>query len=254
LLPAALVEIRDRVRGASRLALFLDFDGTLAPFVDDPDAAQLDQPTRKILKALSLRDDLLLVIISGRSLSDLRARVGIENAVYAGNHGLEIGGPGMRFIEPLAAAERESLAKLCEILAWNLRGIAGVRVEDKGLTASIHYRLATPDAARDVERISEAVTSALSPFRLETGKAVVDILPRTAWNKGAAVKWIQSRVPGGRPLSIYLGDDRTDEYAFRSLLGGITIHVGNPGETCAQYHVWYPSGVRNFLGWLNRIR
>jgi len=254
LLPAVLAAIRDRLRDAPRLALFLDFDGTLAPFADDPEAAHLDRPTREVLEALSRRDDLLMVVISGRSMADLRKRVGIENAVYAGNHGLEIHGPGMRFIEPLAAVGRESLAKLCAVLAWNLRGIAGVQVEDKELTASIHYRRATPAAARDVERISDAVTSSLSPFRVETGKAVVDILPRTVWNKGAAVQWIESQVPGGRPLSIYLGDDRTDEYAFRGLPDGITIHVGNPEETCAQYHVPDPAGVRSFLTWLNRIR
>jgi trehalose 6-phosphate phosphatase len=256
LLPAGLTEIRGRLLDAPRLALFLDFDGTLAPIVDDPAEACLDERTREVLEALSHRDGILVAIVSGRSVSDLLVRVGLERAIYAGNHGLDIRGPGLRFTEPLAAASRELLAKLSEILARNLDGMTGVRVEYKGLSASVHYRLASPAAVREVERVvCEGVAPNTSPFRQETGKRVLDILPRTDWNKGSAVRWIASQSPGGPRLPLYLGDDGADEDAFRHLQDGITIHVGDPpGETCAQYYVADPAQVAIFLAWLDRNR
>ena len=110
LLPAGLREIRGRILDAPRLTLFLDFDGTLAPIVDDPADAHLDERTREVLEALSQRDGILVAIVSGRSVSDLWMRLGLERAIYAGNHGLEIRGPGLRFTEPLAAASRATSA------------------------------------------------------------------------------------------------------------------------------------------------
>jgi trehalose-phosphatase len=252
LLPEGLSEIRDRVIDAPRLALFLDFDGTLARIVDDPAEACLDAPTREVLEALADRDEILVTIISGRSAPDLRMRVGIEKAVYAGNHGLEISGPGLEFTEPRAAASRESLARLSEILVRKLDGMPGVLVEYKGLSVGVHYRLASPATVRDALRtVSEEVSRDFSAFRQISGKRVLDILPCTDWNKGAAVVWIGQRDPGGPRLCVYLGDDRTDEDAFRHLRDGITIHVGDPpGETSARYYVAGPAQVAKFLRWL----
>jgi trehalose-phosphatase len=256
LLPAGLREIRGRILDAPRLTLFLDFDGTLAPIVDDPADAHLDERTREVLEALSQRDGILVAIVSGRSVSDLWMRLGLERAIYAGNHGLEIRGPGLRFTEPLAAASRESLAKFSEILACNLEGMAGVRVENKGLSASVHYRLASPAAVRELERVvCEGVAPGVSPFRQARGRRALDILPRTEWNKGAAVAWINSQDAGEPRLSLYLGDDGADEDAFRCLQDGITIHVGDPpGATCAQYYVADPAQVGVFLAWLDLNR
>jgi trehalose 6-phosphate phosphatase len=134
--------------------------------------------------------------------------------------------------------------------------MAGVRVENKGLSASVHYRLASPAAAREAERVvREGLAPGASSFRQTMGKRSLDILPRTGWNKGAAVEWINSRDTGEPRLSLYLGDDRTDEDAFRHLQDGITIHVGDPpGETCAQYYVADPAQVGIFLEWLDRNR
>src|SRR5450432_2088117 len=119
--PDALAKIRERLRGGCPLSLFLDFDGTLAPIVNDPGDACLGPDVRRILEALAARDDTLVAVISGRALADLRPRVGIANAIYAGNHGLEISGPEIGgkpvcFVEPCALARREPLRQICDNL------------------------------------------------------------------------------------------------------------------------------------------
>jgi len=252
---ARLAEIRDRIRNAPSLSLFLDFDGTLTPIVDNPAEARLDGHMRRVLTVLSNLPDVLMVVISGRALSDLRARIGIDRVVYAGNHGLEIVGEGVRFIEPFAAAKRELLSRISQILANSLRDILGVEVEYKGLTASVHYRRASPAHYRDIEIIvRNAVTASVSPFCVSAGQMVWEILPKSDWHKGAAVCWINSRLAGKGAVSIYLGDDQTDETAFRKLTDEITVRVGDAKFSSARYRVADPEGVREFLSWLSRNR
>jgi trehalose 6-phosphate phosphatase len=263
--PALLAEIRERVRGASALSLFLDFDGTLAPIVNDPADACLEPDVRRRLTALAARDDTLLAIVSGRALTDLRMRVGIASAIYVGNHGLEISGPEIggpeidgkpvSFVEPCALARQEPLRRICDNLAATLAHIPGALVENKVLTASVHYRMA---AAGEVHHITEIVhremTRSLKHFHVNHGKMVLEIVPRTDWHKGTAVGWINTRLamPGAR--SIYIGDDRTDEDAFACMTDEITIRVGRPAGTSARYYVKDPARVHAFLDWLGENR
>jgi trehalose 6-phosphate phosphatase len=253
LLPDGLAEVRQQVRDADRVSVFLDFDGTLTPLVDDPADARLDPAMKAVLEALAQRGQTLLVFISGRSLGDLQQRVGIPNLVYAGNHGLEISGGGLNFVEPVALAKRDLLSHLVEGLKGSLHQIRGAWVEDKTLTASVHYRQA---AARDERAIANIVQAALAHhsaiFQLNAGKKVFEIVPRTKWHKGAAVCWINARLAGHGVTSIYIGDDRTDEDAFVLLPGEITIRVGHAGDTAARYHVEDPGQVRVFLEWLGK--
>ena len=263
--PSALAEIRERVRQAGAISLFLDFDGTLAPIVNAPGDARLAPEVRKNLAALADRDDTLVAIVSGRALADLRPRVGIASAIYAGNHGLEISGPELggkpvSFVEPCALARLEPLRRICDNLTAALAHIPGARVENKVLTASVHYRQA---AAGETAHITEIVQrelarasalSKLNHFRVNHGKMVLEIVPRTGWQKGAAVGWINARLamPGAR--SIYIGDDRTDEDAFARMTDEITIRVGRSAGTSARYFVKDPARVHAFLDWLSENR
>jgi len=246
-----LASVAERLRAADRVFLFLDFDGTLVSFVQDPSAARLDQSARETLARISRNSRTVTTIISGRSLSDIRGRIGLPGIVYAGNHGLEICGRKLEFTEPAAAARREELTQLSRQLAAKLRDVDGAIVEYKGLTMSIHYRAA---AAADVKRIQTAVEEAvgLAPdsFRLISSKMSFDIVPRTDWDKGKAVGWIQQHLGDGKFVSIYLGDDMSDEDAFRVLPDGITVKVGRVAPTLARHCLADPAAVHEFLNWL----
>ncbi|HYM07730.1 MAG TPA: trehalose-phosphatase [Terriglobales bacterium] len=231
--------------------LFLDFDGTLVPLVQHPTKALLDGSTRETLARISRNSRIITTIISGRSLSDICGRIGLEGIVYAGNHGLEICGPQLRFMEPAAAARREELAHLSERLAAKLRHIEGAIVQFKGLTTSVHYRSAAPEDITRIETaIKAAIASALASFRLAPSKMAFEIIPQTGWDKGKAVCWIEQHFGDGNALSIYLGDDVTDEDAFKVLPHGITVKVGDFAATAAKYWLADPPAVHEFLTWM----
>src|SRR5690348_13869790 len=138
-----LPDIASSIRNAPHVLLSLDFDGTLAPIHLNPGAASMPAESRRALKTLEAGARSSVAIISGRALPDLRERVRMEEIIYAGNHGLEITGPGLHFIEPTAALRVEALEELTRHLQVRLRHIPGVEVESKVLTASIHFRRAS---------------------------------------------------------------------------------------------------------------
>ncbi len=258
--------LRPQIAGSSRYFLFLDFDGTLAPIVISPDRAELPAETRGVLCALANDPAFLVALVSGRSITDLRLRSAFHCAaehkiVFAGNHGLEIQGCGIDFMEPLARERAAALQALLAEVREPLLTIRGVELEDKGLSASIHFRKA-PEARDEVFRI-------LTPridndvFRVRAGKMVAEILPRAGGNeageghtpgKGAALRYIRSSLtqPGSSAgdLTICAGDDATDEDLFEAADGGISIKVGEQGPTSAAYFVRSTEQMREFLIWL----
>ncbi|HEV3237522.1 MAG TPA: trehalose-phosphatase [Gemmataceae bacterium] len=246
-----LDELGRRIDAARSLALFLDFDGTLVPLNDSPDQVQLPPSLRRRLLALSNQENRIVAVVSGRQRSDLQARVNVPGLVYAGNHGLEISGPGFLFIEPSAIDYRDKMVEFAKGLETRVKGIPGAWVEDKGLTLSVHSRLVGPEQSDDLRRIVHAALEYTShPFVLSLGDHVYEIRPRVDWDKGTAVRWIRERMGVPDALSIYIGDDRTDEDAFAAIAEGITIKVGEPTETTAGYYVRSPAEVERFLEWL----
>jgi trehalose 6-phosphate phosphatase len=249
-----LDDLGPRLRAARRLALFLDFDGTLVAFRNDPGRAALSPSLRRILLAISADENRIVAIVSGRERADLQARIGIPGLIYAGNHGLEISGPGFIFIEPTVVGYRESLQKLAEALVPRLKNIEGAWVEDKGLTLSVHWRQAPAERAEEVRHIVHgALENTSHPFLLTTGDKVYDIRPRVYWHKGSAVHWIRERLGMQDALTVYLGDDATDEDAFAALPDDITVKVGEASETAAVYHLSGPVDVERFLEWLEKL-
>jgi trehalose-phosphatase len=250
--PAGFAE---RVAAAARILLFLDFDGTLAPIASDPEDAALPGATRTALVSLSADENIKLVFISGRKLEDLERRVGVAGAIYAGNHGFEIEGPGIAYLHPESDFARPLIQSLESALRSLLTGVPGALVENKGLTLSVHYRRVPVDDFPAVARAVQAVSAAYGDSMEQTmGRKIFEFRPRVGWHKGAAAAWIRERVGTPDALPIYIGDDRTDEDAFRALDGAVTIHAGESQHTAAAYRLNGPQAVREFLEWLRKIR
>jgi trehalose 6-phosphate phosphatase len=246
---AHLPEINQRIAAAPHRTLFAGYDGVLTPLVDRPEDAQLAPAVWECLAALAARADWNVVILSGRALEDLRGRADVHGAVHAGNHGLEIAGPGFQFVEPRAEARRSEVSFLVEDLSGRLRDVPGVLIENKGLTLSVHFRLVPKTARAQVRRAVEAAL-ARTAFQQTLGNLVYDIRPPSDWNKGTAARWIEERLGKPDALSISLGDDQTDEDLFRAQADGITIKVGGSSSTRACYHLESVSQVQAFLRWL----
>ncbi len=241
LLPGLVADCR-----AGRLALFLDFDGTLAPIAAHPRLARLDADLRRTLAALAAR--LPVAIVSGRAAADVRRLVGIEEVYIAGSHGFEITGPGglahdegVAFTGELDAAERE--------LAEAVAGFPGVWVERKPYAIAVHFRDAPADILPALEARLAALARRHPALLLKGGKKVFELRPAKAWDKGRAVLWLLDHVMGADTQAVFLGDDVTDEDAFRQLEGrGIGI-VGGEEQllTHARYRLRDPDEVRAFL-------
>lgn len=237
-----LATVRPRLEPPSLIAL--DFDGTLTEIVDDPGAPRLTPERRAVLSRLSATGRRL-AIVSGRALPDVRARVGVGEAIYVGNHGLEIEGPDVR--ERAAGAE-DLEARLTELLD-RLSLPERTFVEDKQLTATIHVR--PRDDERRIDAVGEALAGAVEAagLVLRRGKASWEIRPPGPHTKGAALRRLLALTPeASEARTLYAGDDATDEDAFRAIPGGVTARVGKPTvETSARWALPSPTAVYAFL-------
>ena len=236
----------------SGILLLLDFDGTLSEIAARPEAATLRPGNADLLEVLDRKPGYTVGVISGRSLENVRQRVGVTGLVYGGNHGLEIYGPHLQYLHPRAAAAITHSAGLAALLDSSLAEIPGAHVENKTLTLTVHYRR-TP--AEYHARVRSIVDDAASPaiaagqVRLATAKAAIEVRPSIDWNKGRALELIRSRLaPDAFP--IYIGDDATDEDAFAAAqaAGGFGIFVGPAGSpTRAGYWLSSPAAVSDAL-------
>ena len=245
----SLAELRERL-GGRRLAVFLDYDGTLTPIVRRPEDARLPKRTRGVLAALAT--SMPVAIISGRDLADVRQLVNVDGIFYAGSHGFDIvdprgesvgAGPGEAFVGPLDAAERE--------LRHVLDGVAGAAVERKRFTIAVHYRRVREAEVPGVGAAVDAVAARHPRLRRAHGKKVFELQPDVEWDKGRAVLHVLEIIKrrGGPSVPLYVGDDLTDEEAFRAIaLDGLSIIVREePRPTLAQYALDSPAEVAQFL-------
>ena len=258
-LPSALTcwdEIRQRFEG-KRAAVFLDYDGTLTPIVERPDLARLSSDTRAVLTDLSAVAPT--IIVSGRGREDVAALVGVDTLVYAGSHGFDISGPGGGRVRHEVGAELlPEVAGAVRELTAALGGISGAQVEDKRFSVAVHYRRVPDDAIGRVESVVDRVLAAHPALRKAHGKKVFELRPRIEWDKGRAVLWLLAALglEGPEVVPIYLGDDTTDEDAFRALRDrGVAVLVTRePRSTMAGYSLQDPDEVCEFLARLRSIQ
>jgi trehalose-phosphatase len=247
MIPSALDHVQDIAR-SGRVAVFLDYDGTLTPIVSHPENASLSDSMQKALRELVARAPV--AILSGRELDDVRRRIDIDGIVYAGSHGFDIDGPrGLRrqvateFLPKLTIAENE--------LHEALDGIPGARVERKRFSIAAHYRNVKENDVPKLERAVSSVGARHPELRRINGKKVYELLPDIGWDKGHAAMWLLEafdlKHQNVRP--IYIGDDSTDEDAFRALeQSGIGILVCEQEQpTAASYSLRDSGEVERFL-------
>jgi len=248
MIPSALEHVSEIARSGGRLAIFLDYDGTLVPIVSRPENAWLSESMRETLR--SLASHVPVAILSGRDLDDVRGRVHVDGIVYAGSHGFDIAGAGglrrefgASYLAVLHAAETELREMLDEI--------PGAQLERKHFSVAAHYRNVNESNAFKVAVAVDAVAARHRELRRINGKKVYELLPDMDWNKGKAVIWLLEtlELERGNVPPIYIGDDRTDEDAFRALeKRGVGILVSEqPQATAASYRLKNPEEVECFL-------
>jgi trehalose-phosphatase len=251
-LPSALEsieEIRRETKG-KRLAVFLDYDGTMTPIVRKPEDANMSESMRRTVRDLAGR--CTVAVISGRNLSDVKARVGVEGVIYAGSHGFEIAGPkGMHVKSEKGSDFLPVLDRAEKMLQEELGRIQGSQVERKKFSIAVHYRQVEQ---KDLDAVKDAVERVAKEFpdlRESSGKKIFELQPDIDWNKGKALLWLLEKLDLDGPdvVPLYIGDDTTDEDAFEVLAErgiGIIVRDG-PRPTKARYALEDPDQVRTFL-------
>lgn len=244
-----LDEIEQQLRNRD-LTLFTDYDGTLTPIVQRPDAALLSEEMRSLLEELA--EWVTVAVISGRDLADVQNMVKLENLYYAGSHGFEIAGAGgMHQQQEEAQACLTDLDAAEEGLRDRLKEISGVWVERKQFAIAIHYREVAKSDIHRIESIIDEVLEQQPRLRKRGGKKIFELQPDIPWDKGRAVFWLldQLDLNPSEVLPMYLGDDETDEDAFQALDNrGIGIRIGAPDEsTQADYFLRDPDEVKQFF-------
>jgi trehalose 6-phosphate phosphatase len=222
---------------SERPLFFLDYDGTLAPIVDEPMEAFPHPDVPALLTSLKERYPVFLV--SGRHLRDVSLLMNEPVLPAIGLHGTQRGRNDGTFEDLMPDALRKALGELRQTVPSG----EGVRVEEKGPAFAVHYRQASnPEQVK--EQLAEWLQDMPDTLTAIWGKKVVELRPRHL-SKGTAVTEIASTMPERTP--IYIGDDVTDEDAFRALGSeAITIRVGE-GETVAAYRLSDPDAVVAYL-------
>ncbi|GMH08913.1 hypothetical protein Nepgr_010753 [Nepenthes gracilis] len=279
--PSALSSF-DRMMNAAKgkkIVVFLDYDGTLSPIVDDPDSAFMSATMRSALREVA--SHFPTAIISGRSRDKVYEFVQLNDVCYAGSHGMDIMAPPRqqrscdgkfktRGVDKMGneviifQPAQEFLPEILEIfneLKEVTKEIEGVTVEDNRFCNSIHFRRARTEDYGVIEHRVMSILSKHSNFHVTRGKKVMEIRPLIEWNKGHALEYLLETLDcfdSNDVLPIYIGDDQTDEDAFkviRSRGQGFPIIVSSkPKDTKASYSLRDPSEVLSFLLQLTKWR
>jgi len=255
-----LKSVLQKIKAAPHILLFLDYDGTLSPIVTDPAKAVLLPANRPMLKRLSKKPKITLSIVTGRPIHLIKRLVGLKDIYYAGNHGLEIGKGKKIIVVPEARKNVRLIREVKRLLVKKLKCIKGVVVEDKGVVLALHYRMV--DKKR-VPYIRKTFYEVLEPYmadnrlRAGKGKKVLEIRPPVEWDKGKYCRYLLGRLKKRYKgvVPIYIGDDITDEDAFKALgRSAITIFVrGEKKGSRAIYYVDSVYDVSDFLKILSNI-
>jgi trehalose-phosphatase len=256
-LRAALAQFGEaRARGASLVLLF-DYDGTLVRIAGHPRMAVMPESTRRRLARLARVPAIFVAIVSGRTIDDLRDRVGLVHAYYAGTGGLEIACGDTAMLQPDPTRVAPLLADVAASVRRVLNEYAGAWLEQKPLGLTAHYREVAPRRRTDAIRraVADAVRPWLGSIRVVDGAMAIEITPDLGWTKGTAVHIIAKHVAGAAALPLYAGDEMNDADAMLAAaeLGGLTLGIGAQAPSIAQYRLPDPASLEHCLDELLEI-
>lgn len=261
--PSAL-EMFQEIMGATKgkqIAMFLDYDGTLSPIVDDPDRAFMSDTMRRAVRKVATH--FPTAIVTGRCRDKVYDFVRLAELYYAGSHGMDIKGPakGSKYIKGSqtvffqpAGEFLPMIDEVYKVLQEKTRSILGAYVENNKFCASVHFRRVDEKKWSDLANVVRLVLKEYPKLQLNQGRKVLEIRPIIKWDKGKALEFLLESLGFANctdVFPIYIGDDRTDEDAFKVLRDrgqGIGIVVSKvPKPTLASYHLREPSEVMDFL-------
>ncbi|XP_051117919.1 probable trehalose-phosphate phosphatase E isoform X2 [Andrographis paniculata] len=255
-----LDEIAKAAKG-KQIVMFLDYDGTLSPIVDDPEKAFLSDSMRTTVRKLAKY--FPTAIVSGRCRDKVYSFVRLSELYYAGSHGMDIKAPskGSKYNKEdggvLFQPATEYLPMIDEVYKALLevtKGTSGAKVENNKFCLSVHFRCVDEKKWSELAQQVGSVLEGYPALRLTQGRKVLEIRPNIKWDKGKALEFLLQSMGYtncANVFPIYIGDDRTDEDAFKVLREkdqGLGILVSKiPKDTNASYSLQEPSEVMTFL-------
>lgn len=242
--PRSANDVRNFSPGEQRIALFLDFDGTLVEIAPAPDEVRLDRRVAPALDALRAGLDGALALVSGRPVAFLDEVLAPYRFDTAGLHGAQIRVDGAISSE---ADVPDSMREATRDLVRFANSHVGIIVEDKRISIALHWRLA-PHLKDEALELLRMIATRMGPgIRLQEGKSVAELVPAGA-SKGGAIAWLMRSPPYAGRMPIFIGDDITDEAGFEAVnaLGGLSIRIGE-GQTCAARRIASPTDLRSIL-------
>lgn len=247
-------EVTRFIDEAEGVVLGLDFDGTLSAITDEPTEPELTTATRAVFERVAGAPTVAPAVVSGRARDDLVPRVGVDGVVYAGNHGLELGYDDWELVHPEACRHRSAIEECCDELDAELADVPGCVVENKGITATVHFRRTPEEDVPEVIAAVTRVTAESDDVRVTDGKQIRELRPAVEWDKGRMMRLLADQVPDDWRM-LYVGDDSTDEDAFRAIQpAGVGVRVVDQGErsveTDAAYRLAGQKAVPHFLAWV----
>jgi trehalose 6-phosphate phosphatase len=258
------------------LTVFLDYDGTLAPIVPEPDKAFMSDEMREAVRQCAKR--FPTAIISGRSRQKVSQFVKLDELYYAGSHGLDIAGPKTTTDgEPIekklahqpAQWARDVMDRVTKELIEKCADIPGTNIEHNMFCVSAHYRAVSEELRPRVEAVVDEICASEECLIKHDGKMVWEVRPRVAWDKGKALSYLRDALlpdlseKGFRPedvFTIYIGDDVTDEDAFMEINEELGDHLGvgllvssSPKVSAAKFSLRDSGEVLRFLTRLREL-
>ncbi|XP_020803616.1 uncharacterized protein LOC110182675 isoform X2 [Drosophila serrata] len=241
---------------SNKVAVLLDYDGTLAPIADNPSKTKMPVELEAILRKIAKHPEVFLAVISGRGLKDVQKQVNIEGITYAGNHGLEIEYPdGSRHDYELPTEIQKNYTNMVKELKEKVEK-NGAWVEDKRVSLTYHYR-DTPVELKDEQKVLAAEICKKYGFRPNQAHEAIEAKPPVNWNKGEAALYILKQKFGenwAQEVSVvFAGDDTTDEDAMRVLRGlGRSFRIASDAQiqTFADFRLPKQAVMTDLLKWI----